>query len=108
MCQHRAITAVVTVTASPYDAPLSALRSHVEDLAVWLAIWENRKEPDAAARRCASDVVDAIDAVLRDLYLVRGRLVSEIRRADDASAARADALLATMREDEAGSGSGSR
>jgi hypothetical protein len=34
------------MTASPYDAPLSALREHVTDLAVWLAIWEAR-------RRCA-------------------------------------------------------
>jgi hypothetical protein len=27
-------------------------------------------------------VVDAIDALLRDLYLLRGRLVQEIRQAD--------------------------
>jgi len=86
------------MTASPYDAPLSAIREHAEDLGAWLAIWENRKEPDAFARRCASDAVDAIDAMLRDLYLVRGRLTSEIRQADDATAARADTLLA-KRED---------
>lgn len=36
-----------------YDDVLSAIRNHVEDLGVWLAIWENRKEPDARARRCA-------------------------------------------------------
>ncbi len=81
------------MTASPYDSPLSALRGHVEDLGTWLGIWENRKEPDAFARRCASDAVDAIDSMLRDLNLVRGRLTSEIRQADDATAARADALL---------------
>ena len=90
------------MTASPYDEPLSAIREHVEDLATWLAIWEHRTEPDAFARRCASDAVDAIDAMLRDLYLVRGRLTSEIRQADDATAARADALLARMREDGEG------
>lgn len=55
------------MTASPYDAPLSALRGHVDDLATWLAIWENRSEPDAHARRCTSD---AVDAMLRDLYLI--------------------------------------
>src|SRR5206468_5470053 len=38
----------VTVTASPYDEPLSALRERVENLATWLAIWEHRAEPDAA------------------------------------------------------------
>ena len=86
------------MTASPYDGPLSALRNHVENLGAWLAIWEHRSEPDAFARRCASDAVDAIDNMLRDLYMVRGRLTSEIRQADDATAARADTLLA-RRED---------
>jgi hypothetical protein len=81
------------VTASPYDAPLSVLRSSVDDLAAWLAIWEHRKEPDAHARRCAADAVKAVDTMLRDLYLVRGHLVREIRASDDARAARADALL---------------
>jgi hypothetical protein len=90
---------VVTVTASPYDQSLSGLREHVENLATWLAIWEARKEPDAFARRCASDAVDAIDGALRDLYLIRGQLTAEVRQADDATAARADALLARMRED---------
>jgi len=64
-----------------YDGPLSALRSRVDDLGAWLGIWENRTEPDAHARRCASDAVDAVDAMLRDLYGVRAQLVSEIRRA---------------------------
>jgi hypothetical protein len=39
-----------------------------------------------------------IDAALRDLYLIRGRLTAELRRADDATAARADALLARTHE----------
>jgi len=82
------------VTASPYDAPLSAILSQAEDLSTWLGIWENRKEPDAHARRCASDAVDAIDAMLCHLYGVRTQLVSEIRKSDDATAARANALLA--------------
>lgn len=77
------------MTASPYDAPLSGLREHAENLGAWLAIWEARKEPDALGRRCASD---AVDAMLRDLYMIRGRLTADIRQADDASAARADEL----------------
>jgi hypothetical protein len=88
------------VTASPYDSALSAFRGHVDDLAVWLAVWEYRTEPDAHARRCASDAVDAIDAMLRDLYLVRGRLTAEVRTADDASTARADELLERLRGDQ--------
>ncbi len=78
----------------PYDAALSAILSQAEDLGTWIGIWENRREPDAHARRCASDAVDAIDAMLGHLYDVRARLISEIRAADDASAARADELLA--------------
>jgi hypothetical protein len=78
-----------------YDAALRAICSHVEDLAVWLAIWSARDDtrPDAHARRCANDAMDAIDAMLQDLHAVRARLVSEIRASDDASAARADKLL---------------
>ena len=81
------------MTADAYDAPLSAVREHVEDLAHWLAIWTHRTEPDAFARRCANDTVHAIDAMLRELYAIRERLVAEKRESDDASAARADALL---------------
>jgi hypothetical protein len=81
------------MTADAWDALLSALRDHVIDLAVWLAIWEARREPDADARRCANDAVDAIDGALRELHAIRSRLVSSIRDADDATAARADALL---------------
>ena len=79
----------------PYDGPLSALRSHADDMGVWLAIWAARDDsmPDAHARRCAGDAVDAIDAALRGLHEVRARLISEIRASDDASTARADQLL---------------
>ena len=38
--------------------------------------------------------MDAIDAMVRDLYAMRSRLVGEIRASDDATAARADAMLA--------------
>jgi hypothetical protein len=37
--------------------------------------------------------------MLRDLYQIRQQLISEIRAAADATAARADELLARMRED---------
>ena len=88
----------MTASPDPYDDALSAILSHAEDLSTWVGIWVNRTEPDAHARRCANDAVDAIDAMLRDLYLVRGRLVSEIRASDDARAARADELLRRGRE----------
>jgi hypothetical protein len=84
-----------------YDGQLSALRNHVDDLGAWLGIWANRKEPDAHARRCANAAVDAIVAMLRELHGVRARLVGEIRDSDDASSARADALLRRRQEGEA-------
>jgi hypothetical protein len=80
------------VSADAYDGPLSALHSGIDDLGVWLAIWSARNEPDARARRCASDAVDAIDAAISNLHAIRARLWSEIRAADDATAARADAV----------------
>jgi hypothetical protein len=100
---------------SPYDRPLSALRQHVESLAVW----EARTEPDAHARRCASNAVDAIDAALRKLHSVRQELITEIMASDDASAARTDALLerravphpsgrAGVRRGRGGTGTGDR
>jgi hypothetical protein len=72
------------MTAGPYLGPLTALRSKVDDLATLLDIREARHEPDASARRAASDAVDVIDAAIRDLHNVRQRLFSEIREADDA------------------------
>jgi len=58
--------AVVAVTARPYDEALSSLREQVENIAPWIAVWEARTEPDPFARRCASDAVDVIDAMLRE------------------------------------------
>ena len=48
----------MTASPDPYDATLSAIRGSVEDLAVALAIWSYREEPDAQARRAASDAVE--------------------------------------------------
>jgi hypothetical protein len=83
-----------------YDDTVSALRSHADQLGVSLAIWSARDDgkPDAHARRCANDALDAIDAALRALHQVRQRLTDEIRASDDASAARVDRLLRDRRE----------
>ena len=79
---------MIPSTPGAYDAALAAIRSHAEDLAAWLAIWEARREPDAHARRCVSDAVDAIDLMLRELHAVRARLVGEIRASDELLAER--------------------
>ena len=61
-----------------------------------MTIWTARddRKPDARARRCASDAVDAIDGALAELHKVRQRLISEIRASDVATAMRVDKLLA--------------
>jgi len=65
-------------------------------LAIALGQWEDRDDskPQPDVRRAANTAMDAIDRMLRELHAMRSRLVGEIRQADDASAARADALLA--------------
>jgi len=81
----------------PFDADLSVIRTAVDDIGVWLAIWQARREPDAFARRCAADAIDAADNLLAAAHRIRAQLVTEVRRADDQAAARADALLAKLR-----------
>ncbi len=67
--------------------PMTSLRDRTSVLGVALVQWADRgtARDKAAARRAGSTAVDAIDALLRDLYLLRGRLAREIRQADDAS-----------------------
>ncbi len=70
--------------------PIASLRDRTGTLGMALTQWAERgTAPDqAAARRAASTAVDAIDALLRDLYLLRGRLVQEMRQADNAARCR--------------------
>jgi hypothetical protein len=86
------------VSPDPFDADLSSLRNHVDNVGPWLAIWEHRAEPDAHARRCANDTMDAIDGALAALHRIRAELVTQIRQADDEAAARVDALLGQARD----------
>jgi hypothetical protein len=65
----------------------ASLRDRTSVLGAALIQWAERgtAEDRAAARRAGSTAVDAIDALLRDLFVLRGRLVREIRQADDAA-----------------------
>jgi hypothetical protein len=74
------------------------VRERVEDLSAALALWALRDDAKAqpTVRRAANDAVSAIDAAVRDLHLVRARLLGEIRHRDDATAARVDALLGRL------------
>jgi hypothetical protein len=68
-----------------------------------LATWAARDEtqPQPGVRQAANTAMAAIDDMLAALHRVRGQLVGEIRRFDDATMARVDAMLA---EREAGDG----
>ena len=76
--------------------PIESLWGHVRALDDAAAVWATRDDtkPAPAVRQAASDAVDAIDALLRELHEIRHRLIVETRRSDAASAARVDALLA--------------
>jgi hypothetical protein len=73
----------------------SRLHEHNGVLGVALAQWMARDDTKAqpAVRQAANAAMDAIDAMLRELHTLRGRLVFEIRNSDDVNDARADALL---------------
>jgi len=82
------------VTRQPYD-----LQSHLNDLDAALAQWEGRDDTKAQPeiRRAANTAMDAIDAMVADLYQMKSRLVTEVRASDDANGARVDAMLANAR-----------
>jgi hypothetical protein len=65
----------------------ASLQDRTGVLSVALVQWAGRSTaPDkAAARRAGAAAVDAIDTMLRDLFVLRGRLVQEIRQADAAA-----------------------
>jgi hypothetical protein len=82
------------LNGQPYDV-YAKLEDPVGVLSVALAQWETRDDSKAtpAIRRAANTAMDAIDALVCELYAMRSRLVSEIRASDDATAARVDAML---------------
>jgi len=84
----------------PYDV-YARLEDPMGVLAFALGQWEDRDDSKAQpeVRRAANTAMDEIDVMLRELHAMRSRLTSEIRASDDASAARADAMLARMREE---------
>ena len=67
--------------------PMTSLRDRTSVLGAALAQWADQAtaQDKAAARRAGSAVVDAIDALLRDLYVLRGQLIRQIREATDAA-----------------------
>jgi hypothetical protein len=84
--------------AQPYDV-YAKLEDPMGVLSVAIVQWEERDDskPRPEVRRAANTAMDQIDAMLAELHRMRSRLVGEIRASDEATAARADALLAIPR-----------
>ncbi|AHH98240.1 hypothetical protein [Kutzneria albida] len=79
-------------------ADIDALRGHVETLAGAMETWALRDDSKAqpGVRQAANTAVDSIDALSRELHEMRDGLITGIRQYDDATAARADALIARI------------
>jgi hypothetical protein len=73
-----------------------AISERARALGAALAVWATRDDtkPQPEVRQAANTAMDAIDAMLADLYAVRQTLVTEMRASDDERAARVDAMLA--------------
>ena len=78
----------------PWDVS-ARLGEPLNDLARSLELWQDRDDTKTQphVRRAASKAVDAMGTMLRELHLMRARLISEIRDSDDRGAWRTDALL---------------
>jgi hypothetical protein len=77
------------------------LDGHLGVLGVALAQWMARDDtrPQPAVRQAANTAMDTVDEMLRELHALRSRLLGEVRASDDLAAARADQLLAKLREE---------
>lgn len=66
------------------------------NLAIWMA--RDDTKADASVTRAGNQVMDSIDAMLRQLHQLRARMVAERRKDQDIAAARADELLKRARQ----------
>src|SRR6266567_8903796 len=71
------------------------LDDQVRVLAAALSAWQGSDDtrPQPEVRRAANTAMDAIDAMVAELYAMRSRLVTEMRASDDATGRRVDAML---------------
>jgi len=81
---------------------VTSLDAQLGVLGVAVAQWSVRDDSKAQPeiRQAANVAMAAVDDMLSTLHRLRGQLVTEIRQSDDASAARADALIAKCRHQE--------
>lgn len=82
-------------------ALLADITERVETLRFAMTAWATREETAARpdVRHVANHAVLAIDGMLRALHTLRQALMEEMRAFDDATAQRADQLIAERRQD---------
>lgn len=75
-----------------YEIDYGAVLDDVETASVNAATWARRRSVgNAQERGAANDAIDSVDAAIRKLYILRGRLISETVKADVASLDQYDA-----------------
>ena len=79
--------------ADPLDDELGSLNVN---LAVWIARDDSKADPYVV--RAGNQVLDSIDAMLRQLHQLRARMVAERREDQDIAMARSAELLGRARE----------
>jgi hypothetical protein len=84
--------------------PVTSLDAHLGVLGLALAQWRVRDDTKAHPdiRHAANAAMAAIDDMLTTLHRLRQQPVTEVRRSDDANAARVDAMLAGMQAGDGG------
>jgi hypothetical protein len=72
---------------SPTPDPMTFIREGVDDIGVYVAMWNNRKPlpaPDTPARLAGEQAIERIDTTIRRLWRLRLRLEREIAAEDAA------------------------
>jgi len=89
------------------DLSLGPMEDQLGLIAVRVGVWNHMEysenmpaagEHNAGAIRAGHGAIEAIDELIRDLHVLRGQLVGELRADETARAIRVDAMLAARQE----------
>jgi hypothetical protein len=82
------------------SSPAASLSAMTGRLDTALTTWAGRDESRAVpgVRQSANEAMAAVDDMITSLHRTRQQLAGEMRRYDDATAARVDAMLAESRK----------
>jgi hypothetical protein len=75
------------------------IRDRAEDIAVYVATWQDESRERATRRQALTEAVDAVDAMVRAARQLRQSLVTQARDFDDESMRRSGELLERIRKE---------